>query len=267
MIIRYSKKLESEVYKMTPEEKLEKLVYFYINGMSLDHCSWTFTCDKDLIISALKYKDVFEHKICSKCKILKSFDEFYMNESMGKETNRSGVSCQCRECVSKNGKNYFKNNRDHKRKYDKEYKRQPHVLEQRLEYQKKYFKDPINLKKSAQRANKIYHSDIKKRLHTIVSVYINKCLFGGKKGISINKILGYTMDDLKIHLEKQFDNNMTWINYGFYWEIDHIIPVSNFTFISYEDEAFKKCWSLENLQPLEKTINRIKSNKLNFVVI
>lgn len=27
-----------------------------------------------------------------------------------------------------------------------------------------------------------------------------------------------------------------------------------------EDEEFKRCWSLENLQPLEKSANKIKNN-------
>lgn len=51
----------------------------------------------------------------------------------------------------------------------------------------------------------------------------------------------YTFDDLKVHLENQFDDVMNWSNYGTYWELDHIKPITAFKFNSYEDEEFKEC--------------------------
>jgi len=39
------------------------------------------------------------------------------------------------------------------------------------------------------------------------------------------------------------------------WQIDHIIPQSTFAYSSMEDEAFKKCWSLDNLRPLSAKQN------------
>ena len=258
-MIRFSRKLQDELSKIKdPNILLEKLVEFYLGGTCIEHCSSLFCNTKQEIIDVLISWEVYEHKKCSKCEDIKPFSSFYTNPSMGMNMNRSGVSCQCRECTSKNGKNYFNNNRDHKRKYDREYKQQPHVLEGRLEYQKEHFKDPENKKKRNKYANDRYHNDIQQRLHTIVSVYINKCLKQGKGGVSINKILNYTMEDLKLHLESKFNNKMSWDNYGIYWEIDHIVPLTAFIFTSYEDEDFKNCWSLENLQPLEKLLNRSK---------
>lgn len=55
---------------------------------------------------------------------------------------------------------------------------------------------------------------------------------------------------------------MTWDNYGTYWHIDHIRPISSFSFETYYDPDFKICWALENLQPLEAKANRLKSNKI-----
>lgn len=49
---------------------------------------------------------------------------------------------------------------------------------------------------------------------------------------------------------------MNWNNYGIYWEIDHIIPKSLFNFSCTEDKEFQVCWSLLNLRPLEKSLNR-----------
>ena len=54
---------------------------------------------------------------------------------------------------------------------------------------------------------------------------------------------------------------MTIDNYGL-WEIDHIIPRSFFKYRSPRNKQFKKCWALENLQPLWKSENRKKGNKI-----
>ena len=42
---------------------------------------------------------------------------------------------------------------------------------------------------------------------------------------------------------------MTWDNYG-EWHVDHKKPMTLFEFASTDDEGFKECWSLDNLQPL-----------------
>ena len=74
-------------------------------------------------------------------------------------------------------------------------------------------------------------------------------------------ILGYTPEELIKNLESKFTENMSWNNYG-KWHVDHIIPISSFKFESIHDVEFKKCWSLDNLQPLWGSENIIKSNKL-----
>lgn len=62
-------------------------------------------------------------------------------------------------------------------------------------------------------------------------------------------LFDYSLQDLKNHLESLFKPGMSWNNYG-EWHIDHKIPISYFKFESKDDEHFKKCWSLSNLQPL-----------------
>ena len=74
--------------------------------------------------------------------------------------------------------------------------------------------------------------------------------------------LPYTPEQLREHLEAQFDEHMTWENYGDYWHIDHIYPQSLLPYDSLEHENFIKCWSLDNLQPLEAIENMRKSNKI-----
>jgi 5-methylcytosine-specific restriction endonuclease McrA len=47
-----------------------------------------------------------------------------------------------------------------------------------------------------------------------------------------------------------------------YYKVDHKIPISVFNFECPQDIDFGKCWSLENLRPLEKSKNRAKRNTL-----
>jgi hypothetical protein len=69
-----------------------------------------------------------------------------------------------------------------------------------------------------------------------------------KKGTTF-QWLDYSLDDLIKHLEERFREGMNWDNYG-EWHIDHIEPIINFKFNNITDDAFKECWSLNNLQPL-----------------
>lgn len=87
------------------------------------------------------------------------------------------------------------------------------------------------------------------------------------RSLKENKIIGvwrhlpYTLEELKKHLENQFEDWMTWDNYG-EWHLDHIIPQSSFKFTNMQQEEFLKCWSLSNLRPLSKIENLKKGSKL-----
>ena len=54
---------------------------------------------------------------------------------------------------------------------------------------------------------------------------------------------------------------MNWQNYGKYWHLDHIVPLSEFRYESYDDPEMRAAWALSNLRPLEKSKNLEKSNK------
>lgn len=92
---------------------------------------------------------------------------------------------------------------------------------------------------------------------------IRHSLKNGKKGKHWENTVGYTTEDLKEHLENKFIENMDWKKFlSGEIHIDHIKPISSFEYLSYEDEKFKICWSLSNLQPLWKIDNLKKSNKI-----
>ena len=91
-------------------------------------------------------------------------------------------------------------------------------------------------------------------------------------------LLPYTKEELILHLESLFDKpkwngyqwvddivDLSWDNIG-EWHIDHIRPVASFNYDSTEHPDFKKCWALNNLQPLWAVDNMSKGNTWNGVV-
>jgi hypothetical protein len=74
-------------------------------------------------------------------------------------------------------------------------------------------------------------------------------------------ILKYSPEELVVHLENQFTEDMTWDNYG-EWHVDHRLPITSFNFREVGDDEFMRCWELNNLQPMWGSENIIKSNKI-----
>lgn len=148
--------------------------------------------------------------------------------------------------------NYFstwqKNNSEYRKKYMEEYRKQnkEKIKEVKRNYQKeKRHTDPIY---------KLI-SNFRTAIYTVLKEH------DLGKYTNYFKMIGYLPQDLRTHLEKQFTNGMSWENYG-KWHVDHIKPISSFTFNSSEDEEFKECWSLDNLQPMWGIENIKKSNKI-----
>lgn len=87
----------------------------------------------------------------------------------------------------------------------------------------------------------------------------------GIKHYSTWKALPYSPEELKEHIEKQFEPWMNWDNYGNkygQWNIDHIYPQSKLPYDSLEHPNFQKCWALENLRPLCAIKNTQKKDKV-----
>lgn len=71
-------------------------------------------------------------------------------------------------------------------------------------------------------------------------------------------MLGCGWEQLRSHLEDQFDEGMTWDNYGSGWHVDHITPIGS---TKSSDGVLKLC-HYTNLQPLWAKDNLQKSNKI-----
>ena len=81
--------------------------------------------------------------------------------------------------------------------------------------------------------------------------------------LSKSRLVGCNGKKLREHLEAQFQEGMTWENYGYEgWHMDHIKPCASFD-LSDEEEQ-KKCFHYTNLQPLWAKDNYAKGSKEAF---
>lgn len=132
--------------------------------------------------------------------------------------------------------------------------------EERRKYNKGWRKENKDYWRHYQNAR--LKGDMNYRLHNYISRALRRAI--SKKGRSILAVLGYSVDQLRSHLESHFKPGMTWKNYGKAWHIDHVIPKSWFrleTEDGIDDYELKICWGLTNLQPLWATANLKKKNR------
>ena len=176
---------------------------------------------------------------------------------------KDGLNCWCKKCHIKQQKIWKKENKDKIKEYCKKYKE--HIKK----YGKKYYQKNkkgwrIYRKNNIGRIRKNERERIRKnpkyRLDKNTATAIWFALKGKKVGKRWETLVDYTLQDLYQHLENQFDDKMTCQNYGSYWHLDHIVPKSWFPYQTAEEQSFKDCWALANLQPLEAISNLTKHN-------
>jgi len=228
----------------------------------------------------LIYLEVKMLKLCPRCGIERDEKDY----SFSRFKIKSGW---CKFCVKNYNDNYKLINADYEKNryqqnkrssYHKKY-RDSHKEEIKSYNQQYYQENKVELNSAHNEYIKdLRNNDTLFKLKDNISKCINRALrrnFSSKNGESSSEYLPYSIQELKQHLEKQFDPWMTWNNWGTYnkdswkdsdpttwtWNIDHIIPRSFLPYASMEDDNFKKCWALENLRPLSSKRNVIENNK------
>lgn len=86
-----------------------------------------------------------------------------------------------------------------------------------------------------------------------------------KSGRTWLSFVDYSIDELSLHLERQFQDGMTWENMNL-WHIDHILPRSSFNYQKETDLDFKACWAIWNWCPLWKIDNLKKGSKRTLLI-
>jgi len=98
------------------------------------------------------------------------------------------------------------------------------------------------------------------RINDAMSGSMRQALRGNKAGRHWETLIGYTLNKLTIHLERQFRAGMDWGNYGRNgWHIDHITACSKFDMSDPKQQEL--CFNFKNLQPLWAEDNYKKGTK------
>ena len=191
-------------------------------------------------------------KICKKCNEQKPITLF-----CNKSNEKDGRHRYCKECQKSDASVYYHSYGRKESEYYKEYRDKN--KEYFNEYTKSYYQSNKELYRKWHK-NK-YHTDLGYKLRHVISSRISHALrfYNTIKQNRTIEYLGCSLNEYVIFLENKFDANMNWDNYGEYWEIDHIKPISLFD-LTIEDNMYK-CFNYINTQPLEKIENKIKSNK------
>lgn len=206
-------------------------------------------------------------RVCTKCDKAKDLSSFGGN--LGR---RDGTQETCKDCKSLADKFYRANNPGKIKQYlesnkerikarSKQYgiKNADSLREKRAE------KFQLNKDKWNEYQRNRIKNDPTYKIKTSVRKAILKAIKGHDKSKSTQDILGCTYQELRQHIESQFEPWMTWDNKGLYngdfnygWDIDHIVPLA--TAKSPEDILYLNHYT--NLRPLCSHVNRnIKRDK------
>ena len=105
----------------------------------------------------------------------------------------------------------------------------------------------LNRSRIAERQKERCATDLNFKLTRILRKRISEAIKNEYKSGSAVENLGCSIDVCRIHIESQFDTDMSWTNYG-EWHIDHIKPLRDFT-LSDPKQMAEAC-RYTNLQPL-----------------
>ena len=205
-------------------------------------------------------------KQCSKCKVEKESTEF--NKCKNTKDNLQRYCRQCQKAYQKatlpkwkeyNKKAYNKNPEKYTTRNKKYYEANKESHHQRMAewrennpaYNKEYWQRE-EVKENHRQYRKQKRKDAQFRVYENIRTRIYQAIqkYRYKKLDSTLTELGCSMEEYFVYLEKQFDEHMSWDNYGTYWEIDHkdaIVHSNNFHYT--------------NTMPLSVTENRIKGAK------
>jgi len=213
-------------------------------------------------------------KICSKCKEEKDISEFYFRKQYNKYYSI------CKECYKNKEKERYLKNKDKRLKSVYEYRK--NNSEKKRQIDNKYYKKN---KEAIKLRNKKYREKNKERiknytkkrwnkiknnsvllLNSRFSSYIRTSLYRNKNGNHWENLVGYTINELIEHLEEISEFTIQdYLEQDLH--LDHIIPISSYTFTSHEDEEFKKCWNLRNLRLITAKENLSKFNILDMKLV
>lgn len=196
---------------------------------------------------------------CTKCQVVKNVEMFGKNKK-----SKSGYKYRCRSCetetqrlrrikdkeenpekVKEKWDDYYARKKDKMREGQKLYLSKPENREKRNEYIRKYKAE----KRLNDKSYVIYENNRKR---------IWKCI--KNKSNSSKELLGCDINFYFDWISFTMTSEMTWENYGTFWNIDHLVPINTFD-VSQENEA-KKAFNWKNTWAMKSNENFIKKNNI-----
>ena len=162
--------------------------------------------------------------MCSRCEEKKPLEEYH-----NLKNGRYGKCTYCKVCAKNWEKKWTRENREH-----------------------------IKKRVNKNRTKRYYSEHDSYRFKCLIRTQVRRYILD-KKGKRTEEILGETFDNVRLHIEKQFADGMSWENHG-EWHIDHIIPLSS----GKSEEDYIKLNHYTNLQPLWAKDNMNKGAKLDW---
>lgn len=170
-------------------------------------------------------------KICQKCNLEKDFSKFHTTRK-----SSDGVYNTCKDCWPKST-----------------WTREKARLSERKYYENNKEKVRAKWRRQGQNINRRVRNSLNSRIRESL---LN---FGNKKDNVTRSYLGCSFNYLRKWIEFQFDNDMSWDNYG-QWHLDHVTPVATFDLSN--DANIRDCFHWSNLRPCWATQNIQKGDKM-----
>lgn len=197
--------------------------------------------------------NAIEAKKCSRCGVPQSIECFHRDR-----THADGRSTCCKSCATAKSRVWRLSNpeahRNHVRQSSRRNRPSRNIVGARWRAKNsnkiRLYKRRHRLKRAANPVTAM-HDRIATQLRAAIA----------KNGRRTIDIVGYTGNDLRVHLERQFLRGMTWQNRA-RWHVDHIVPQAAFP----QGSDPRTVWALSNLRPLWKRRNLQKHAKREFLL-
>lgn len=197
-------------------------------------------------------------KQCSKCSETKDIGEYNTYKQNGKSLPRP----ECKECSRAMSRAWKARNKKRNAEYQEKWKQDNR--KEVSDYNKKYDKENRDAIQKRQTAARQIRKDNDSNFNLTCDLRSKLCHHIKTKGKYdsdyMEDLLGCAWEPFEVWLRYQFDDQMTFANYGTYWQIDHVQPCCIFRVT--DDDGRMRCFHWTNLRPLKKEDNQSKTGKI-----
>jgi len=174
-------------------------------------------------------------KMCTKCKEIKAIDHFWFNKK------RNLYHPNCKSCKYEISKKYINVTKEKKAEYDKKYREKyAYILKDKK-------KDEYNRNKSKYIERQLkYNQTLEGRIKHNIRTRIGNAI--KRKSNSSQELLGCDLAFYFKYIEFLFTSEMSWDNYGSYWQIDHVKQLCSFDLTIKDQQLIAFNW--KNTRPL-----------------